>query len=224
MTPWRGALDKVEDVRLEGMPRMADFAVWATAAENALGWKPRTFMDAYSGNRDEATESALEADPVAGAVRRFMGERDEWTGDATELWTALGELVDEDIRKTKAWPGAPNALTTRLRHLAPALRRVGIEYSEPSRTGKSGSRKKKLTKNKPTKDRQHRQTDEKDPQNQQKQADGPDEADDGAVNADDVVTEDRQPETRRDKRDTDEADAADGADDILRPYSDHNHN
>ncbi len=33
-----GALRSVEDVRLEGMPRMADFAVWATAAEKALGW------------------------------------------------------------------------------------------------------------------------------------------------------------------------------------------
>jgi Bifunctional DNA primase/polymerase, N-terminal len=32
-----GALRSVEGVRLEGMPRMADFAVWATAAEGALG-------------------------------------------------------------------------------------------------------------------------------------------------------------------------------------------
>ena len=31
-----GALGSVGDVWLEGMPRMADFAVWATAAENAM--------------------------------------------------------------------------------------------------------------------------------------------------------------------------------------------
>ena len=145
-----GALGKVEGVRLEGMPRMADFAVWATAAEDALGWEPSTFMDAYSGNREEATETALEADPVAGAVRRFMaGRDDEWTGSATELWKALNRLVDEDVRRTEAWPGAPNALTRSLKRLAPALRRVDIEYSEPRRTGKSGSRTKKLRKIKP---------------------------------------------------------------------------
>src|SRR5215208_4286958 len=44
-----GALSSVEDVRLEGMPRMADFALWATAAEEALGWDSGAFMAAYSG-------------------------------------------------------------------------------------------------------------------------------------------------------------------------------
>ncbi len=100
-----GALGSVEGVRLEGMPRMADFAVWATAAEESLGWEPGAFMAAYSGNRREATDSALEADPVALAVLVFMADRDEWTGNATELWTALDELVDEGVRKTQAWPG-----------------------------------------------------------------------------------------------------------------------
>jgi hypothetical protein len=100
------ALHSVEDVRLEGMPRMADFAIWATAAEESLGWGTGTFMAAYSGNRQEATDSALEADPVAVAVVDLMADRYQWT--------ALGKLVDEGVRKTKAWPGAPNALTSKL--------------------------------------------------------------------------------------------------------------
>jgi hypothetical protein len=148
-----GALRSVEDVRLEGMPRMADFAVWATAAEGSLGWDTGAFMAAYSGNRQEATDSALEADPVAVAVLDLMADRDQWTGSATELWTALSELVDEGVRKTKAWPGAPNALTGRLKRLAPTLRGVGIEYDE-DRSGRS--RKKVLTKNGPVKDRHDR--------------------------------------------------------------------
>jgi hypothetical protein len=148
-----GALRSVEDVRLEGMPRMADFAVWATAAEESLGWKPGVFMAAYSGNRQEATDSALDADPVAIAVLEFMSGRDQWAGSATELWTALSELVDEGVRKTKAWPGAPNALTARLKRLAPTLQGVGIEYGE-DRSGRS--RKKVLTKNKPAKDHHDR--------------------------------------------------------------------
>jgi hypothetical protein len=145
-----GALRSVEDIRLEGMPRMADFAVWATAAERSLGWKPGAFMDAYAGNRREATDSALDADPVATAVLDLMTDRDEWAGSATELWEALGDLVDEGLRHTKVWPGAPNALTGRLKRLAPTLRGVGIEFSE-DRGGHS--RKKVLTKNKPAKDR-----------------------------------------------------------------------
>jgi hypothetical protein len=218
-----GALGTVEGVRLEGMPRMADFAVWASAAESALGWEPGTFMAAYAGNRTEATENALEADPVAGAVRQFMTDRDEWIGSPTELWKALNRLVDEDVRHTKEWPGAANALTARLKRLAPALRDVGIEYSEPSRVGKAGSRMKKLTKIKPARDRQNRQDrqpDEKDPQYPQVQADGPDQADDQAVSTGDTATEDRQPENRMGKRDQREADGADDSDDFLHPYSD----
>jgi hypothetical protein len=151
-----GALGAVERVRLEGMPRMADFAVWATAAEEALGWEPGAFMAAYAGNRAEATESALEADPVAIAVREFMEDRDEWIGTAGELWEALNDLVGEAIRHTKAWPGAPNALSARLKRLAPALRGIGIEYEDARLPGGERKRAKRLTKNIGAKDRPYR--------------------------------------------------------------------
>ena len=151
-----GALGAVEGVRLEGMPRMADFAIWATAAEDALGWEPGTFMDAYAGNRVEATESALEADPVAISIREFMVDRDEWTGTAGELWEALNELVGEGIKYSRAWPGAPNALSGRLKRLAPALRGIGIEYEDARLPGGERKRAKRLRKNNAAKDRTYR--------------------------------------------------------------------
>jgi hypothetical protein len=54
-------------VRLERLPRMADFAKWATACELPL-WKAGTFAKAYDANRAEAVETVIESDPVAGAV------------------------------------------------------------------------------------------------------------------------------------------------------------
>ena len=138
-----GALGAVESVRLEGMPRMADFAVWATAAEGALGWEPGSFLRAYAGNREEATETALEADPVVDAVLKLLKDEEEWVGTAAELWAELGNLVEEDIRHSRAWPGAPNALSGRLKRLAPSLRATGIEYGEHQEPG-SRSRKKKV--------------------------------------------------------------------------------
>ena len=103
----------------------------------------------------------------------LMADRDEWTGSATELWKALGDLVDEGVRQTKAWPGAPNALTGTLKRLAPTLRGVGIEYGE-DRSGRS--RKKMLTKNKPAKDRHdrhHRHDEEFSAEESQMRGDGP---------------------------------------------------
>lgn len=137
------ALRELPHTTLDSMPRMADFALWATAAESGLGWKPGTFMKAYAGNRKEANDLALETDPVAGAVFKLMAGRNEWSGNATELWKALGEEVDEDVKHTKAWPAAPQTLTGRLKRLAPALRRAGTEYLE-DREGHNRTRVKRL--------------------------------------------------------------------------------
>jgi hypothetical protein len=135
---------------------MADFALWASAAESSLSWEPGGFLWAYSSNREEATETALDADPVAAAVGEFMQGRDQWTGTAAQLWTALNELVDEDITRTRAWPGAPNALSGRLKRLAPALRVIGIEYEDLRLPGGGRQRVKRLKKNTGEKDRPDR--------------------------------------------------------------------
>jgi hypothetical protein len=112
--------------RLDRLPRMADFALWATACETAL-WPAGTFWSAYCGNRDEAVEGVIDADPIAAAVRAVMAARTEWTGTASELLGALAELAGERIAKSKAWPDSPRALAGRLRRAATFLRKIGIE-------------------------------------------------------------------------------------------------
>jgi hypothetical protein len=67
-------LKRLPGTHLPRLPRMADFALWATACETAL-WPAGTFWAAYCGNRDEAVEGVIEADPVAAAVRALMAAR-----------------------------------------------------------------------------------------------------------------------------------------------------
>jgi hypothetical protein len=107
---------------------MADFALFATACETAL-WPPGTFWSAYCGNRDEAVEGVIEADPVAAAVRVLMTTRTVWTGIASDLLGALGEVAGERVTKAKAWPDSPRALSGRLRRAATFLRKIDIEVS-----------------------------------------------------------------------------------------------
>src|ERR1700758_4904192 len=57
-------LRRLSRVRLECSPRMADFALWATACETAF-WPPGTLLRAYNANRRAAIEGVIEADPVA---------------------------------------------------------------------------------------------------------------------------------------------------------------
>ena len=121
-------LSRLSETRLERLPRLADFALWATACEGAL-WPTGTFMAAYSGNRDEAVESVIESDSVAAAVRALMAERTEWTGTATELLRTLSAVVGERVSKTRSWPESARALSGRLRRAATSLRQVGIDIT-----------------------------------------------------------------------------------------------
>ena len=120
------ALRNLPDTHLKKKPRMADFAQWATAAEPAFVWPQRSFLNAYSGNREEAIETSLESSPVAGGLRSMMAQRDSWSGTPSELFGVLNELVSDDLRKMKSWPKAANALSGRLKRLAPFLKAVGI--------------------------------------------------------------------------------------------------
>src|SRR6266699_6575546 len=67
-------LRTLPSVCLTRLPRMADFALWATACGTAL-WPAGTFARAYDANRITAVESVVEADPVAVCIRKLMTER-----------------------------------------------------------------------------------------------------------------------------------------------------
>nr|WP_281722279.1 hypothetical protein [Nitrosomonas nitrosa] len=119
---------ELPETRLAKLPRMADFALWATACEEAL-WPAGTFWSAYCVNRDEAVEGVIDADPIAAAVRAIMETRTVWTGTASDLLGALAGVAGERVAKSKTWPDSPRALAGRLRREAPVLRKIGIEIS-----------------------------------------------------------------------------------------------
>jgi hypothetical protein len=91
---------RLPETRLPKLPRMADFALWATAGETAL-WPPGTFWSAYCGNQEEVVEGVIDAEPVGAALRLLMATRTEWTGTASDLLGALGEMAGERIAKPK---------------------------------------------------------------------------------------------------------------------------
>ncbi len=119
-------IKRLPDTHLEKLPRMADFALWATACETAL-WSAGTFWSAYCGNLDEAVEGVIAADPIASSVRVLMATRTVWKGNSSDLLGALSEVVDERGVKSKTWPDSPRALSGRLRRAATFLRKIGIE-------------------------------------------------------------------------------------------------
>ena len=120
------ALQNLSSIKLDGLPRMADFALWACAAAPALGWTAAEFQRAYSANRQAAHELALAGSLVADAILRSISLHGKWEGTASELLSALPSWATEEERH-HSWPKGPSALSNTLRRLAPSLRDAGVE-------------------------------------------------------------------------------------------------
>lgn len=134
-----GALRNLPHTELPHMPRMADFALWVSAAEAGLQWSAGTFLEAYQMNRQEAIVADLDVDPVAVAVRELLKERISGCGTATELLHDLERYAPVRSLRSRDWPTSPRAFAGRLRRVAPALRAVGMEVSF-GRKGHGGRR------------------------------------------------------------------------------------
>jgi primase-polymerase (primpol)-like protein len=120
------ALRNVNSVKADCLPRMADFAVWVSAAEEAFGWEPGTFSATYKANRESAHEVALENSVVAPVLMQIVDDDTFTTGTASDLLQLLNNTGDEKKRLARAWPKTSAALSNSLKRLAPHLLAIGI--------------------------------------------------------------------------------------------------
>ncbi len=139
-------LQRLPTTKLETLPRLADFALWATACETPLGWPSGSFTAAYQGAQDALIRDALDAEPVAVALLKLPEHGDgltsEWTLTASGLLDLLNEVEGhKDKRPPKGWPGAAHILSGTLKRVAPALLDQGLEVTQPNRSDPKGSKK-----------------------------------------------------------------------------------
>lgn len=131
-------LAKLPDVQLAKPPRMADYAHLGEAMTQSQGKEPGAFMALYGANRQESISRAMEASPVAMAVRELAAEH---TLTRTPVWDGtMGALLDRlhPYRDgTDDWPRSARGLGAALRRQSPALAVVGIDVTieKPGRDG-----------------------------------------------------------------------------------------
>jgi hypothetical protein len=118
-------LRNLPQVKLKRPPRLADFALWVSACEEALGMKPGEAMAACQANCVEARDLALEASPLYGPLDELA--REGFTGTVAELHARLDSMVSDAMRRSVRWPKAPNGLGNALRRMATDLRATGVE-------------------------------------------------------------------------------------------------
>ena len=113
--------------------RMSDFARLACAAAPAIGCSAEQMAGALEANVGDQAETLIEGDAVAMAVRDVVSERGRFRGSSGQLFATASEKVDDDVRRSRAWPANAKGFAERLRRAAPALSAVGVEVM----TGKS---------------------------------------------------------------------------------------
>ncbi|MDP3389076.1 MAG: hypothetical protein Q8Q40_13870 [Methylococcaceae bacterium] len=125
-------------VKLINPPRMADFTRLGEAMAQALGHPVGTFDTLYKANRAESIGRALEASPVAVALRDIV---EAHTGQSRLVFTGtmktLLERLETHKQESHAWPKSARGLGDILRRQQPALSSLGIdiEISKPGRHG-----------------------------------------------------------------------------------------
>jgi hypothetical protein len=116
-------------IKLDYLPRMADFAEIGEIACRCMGYEDNEFLKAYDKNIETQVEEAIAANLVSSAIIKLMEDRTEWTGTATQLLAVLEDIAITHLKvntNTKQWPKAANVLSGRLEEVKTNLREIGI--------------------------------------------------------------------------------------------------
>jgi hypothetical protein len=136
-------LNRLGEVYLDELPRMADFAELGELIARCLGYEEGRFTEAYNRNIGFTNEEAIESSPTATAITILMITQPTWAGKAEELRITLNELVSQKkdlsgLNHSREWPKTPHALSNRLNEIIPNLNEIGIvvhrEYDKHSKS------------------------------------------------------------------------------------------
>ena len=128
-----GVVKALNAPKVEGTAfRMADFASWAGAAIPG-------FLDVYHRNRQIGYAIAIEQDPVAQAIVKYLEVNDTLSGTGTELKDELWTFANRNNLETVKWPATANLFGNALARSEPALAGQGISIQrKPTKNGRGG--------------------------------------------------------------------------------------
>jgi hypothetical protein len=132
-------LRNVQSVRLDKLPRMADFARWIVATEV---FERDAFLKVFEGAQAEAINDIADDNPVVVAINAFMDGRNEWYGTAVQLMAALklGDQAEAKPTTWRTWPANPSAFGKALTRATATLRKLGIKVERGKAKDRKSSR------------------------------------------------------------------------------------
>jgi hypothetical protein len=123
-------LNRIGEVKLDELPRMADFAELGELIARCLGYEEGKLTEVYNANIGLTNEEAISASPLATAIINLMSEKIEWSGFPMKLLSDLNAMIRKNqdiswISESREWPRGPTALSHRLTEVISNLRDIG---------------------------------------------------------------------------------------------------
>ncbi len=125
-------------VKIDKLPRLADFAKWGYAIAEALGTSGDQFLKDFAANVKNQNESVVEKNVLCQAIMGLVYGKSNIEGSVADIHKDLKRIVAEDA-KDESFPKLPHNLRGQLDLLRSTLLEHGITYQYFDRT-KTGVR------------------------------------------------------------------------------------
>lgn len=114
-------------VKIDKLPRLADFAKWGYAIAQALGKSGEQFLKDLSQNVQRQNESVAEKNVLCKSILTFMGDKSTHLNSVYEVHKEL-KIEAGDDAKDETFPKLPHNLRGQLDLLRSTLQEHGISY------------------------------------------------------------------------------------------------
>jgi hypothetical protein len=130
------AMRLIDDIKITGSPRMADFYKWGTALALALGYDAGDFKNAYYKNIMKTQNINILDNPLFNSVVKFIENEYIWNGTATDLLKIVENIKDRSdkikdmyTKNRLDWPTTSTMLSKYLNEMKNELDTYGILFN-----------------------------------------------------------------------------------------------
>jgi len=133
------ALANLHYTKIDDMARMADFCMWATAANSAYEWDETTFIEAYNKNVKASHVDSLESSLFASAIVKMCEKGKNFHGRPLDLLEDIEmNYSSEKITRLANWVKTAKGVIEQLDRNEESFESVGIYYEKyKDRTNKT---------------------------------------------------------------------------------------
>jgi len=126
------ALCIIEDVKLDNLPRMADFARWGYAIAEVLEIGGDNFIRDYKENQLGIGLELLQSNITATAIIAFAKQKKSWSGSVMQFWELLEAFAIQKNISTSdpTWAKSANSLSRKMAEMKVNLELQGVHFTK----------------------------------------------------------------------------------------------